>query len=156
MMLRLVLFNLLYVTSSLFALVRGGAPERMAALILIADFELSLFVVNPMAGRYAGVEWAMFGVDFAAFAALYLLSILSTRFWPMWMAALQGCVALSHLVGFRRDIIAWAYGTMVASWSYLLLAILAIATWRHMRRLARHGVDPSWSWELPEAYRRSR
>jgi hypothetical protein len=155
-MIRILVFNLFYVVVCLFALVRGGPPERIGALILVADFELSLFVVGPMSRRFSGVEWPMFGVDFAAFAALYLLSILSARYWPIWMAALQGCVALSHLVGFRRDIIAWAYGTAVASWSYLLLAILAIATWRHIRRRAQFGIDPAWSWELPEAYRRSR
>jgi len=155
-MIRILVFNLFYVAACLFALVRGGLPERIGALVLVADFELSLFVVGPMSHRFRGVEWPMFGVDFAAFAALYLLSILSARYWPIWMAALQGCVALSHLVGFRRDIIAWAYGTMVASWSYMLLAILAIATWRHIRRRSQFGIDPSWSWELPEAYRRSR
>ena len=155
-MIRILVFNPFYVVACLFALVRGGPPERIGALILVADFELSLFVVGPMSHRFSGVEWPMFGVDFAAFAALYLLSILSARYWPIWMAALQGCVALSHLVGFRRDIIAWAYGTTVASWSYLLLAILAIATWRHIRRRAQFGIDPAWSWQLPEAYRRSR
>lgn len=72
------------------------------------------------------------------------------------MAALQGCVALSHLVGFRRDIIAWEYGTAVASRSYVLLAIFAIATWRYVRRRTQFGIDPAWSWEHSEAYRRSR
>lgn len=155
-MIRILVFNLFYVTACLFALVRGGPPERIGAGILIADFELSLFVVAPMSHRFSGVEWPMFGVDVAAFAALYLLSLFSARFWPVWMTALQGCVALSHLVGFRRDIIAWAYGTMVASWSYLLLAILMIATWRHLRRLTRFGIDPAWSSQLPDTYRRSR
>ena len=110
---------------------------------------LALLLLNIIVGRVADKadDWR---------TALIVLSILSARYWPIWMTALQGCVALSHLVGFRRDIIAWAYGTMVASWSYMLLAILAIATWRHIRRRSQFGIDPSWSWELPEAYRRSR
>lgn len=153
-MTRIIIFNLFYVAVCLFALTRGGLPERIGMLILVADFELSLLVVAPMPHRFSGVEWPMFAVDFVAFAAFYALSILSARFWPIWMAALQGCVALSHLVGFRHDILAWVYGTTVASWSYLLLAILAIATVRHRRRLARFGIDPVWSWDLPEAGRR--
>src|SRR3546814_6250761 len=67
-----------------------------------------------MHSRFSGVEWPMFAVDSAAFAALYILSLISTRYWPAWMAAMQGCVALSHLSGLRLDIIPWAYGTVVA------------------------------------------
>src|SRR3546814_4105292 len=76
-----------------------------------------LWVVAPMHSRFSGVEWPMFAVDSAAFAALYILSLISTRYWPAWMAAMQGCVALSHLSGLRLDIIPWAYGTVVAGWA---------------------------------------
>jgi len=47
-MIRILVFNLFYVVACLFALVRGGAPERIGALILVADFELSLFVVGEL------------------------------------------------------------------------------------------------------------
>jgi len=151
-MLRILVFDLLYVSCCLFAFVRGGVPERLGALILIADFELSLLVVEPMSGRFSGVEWSVFYVDLFAFFALYLLSVLSARYWPIWAAAVQGAVALSHLTGLRSDIIPWAYGSMVAIWSYLLLIILAVATWRRRRRLKRYGLDPAWYWQLPSWY----
>jgi len=152
-MIRILIFNTLYIVSSLFALIRGGAPERIGAIILIADFQLSAWVVEPMHSRFAGVEWPMFAVDTAAFAALYILSLVTTRFWPAWMAGIQGCVALSHLAGLRLEIIPWAYGTVVAAWAYAMLAILAVATWRHSQRIQRYGTDPAWCWELPSAYR---
>lgn len=152
-MIRILIFNTLYIVSSLFALIRGGAPERIGAIILIADFQLSAWVVEPMHSRFAGVEWPMFAVDTAAFAALYILSLVTTRFWPAWMAGIQGCVALSHLAGLRLEIIPWAYGTVVAAWAYAMLAMLAVATWRHRQRIQRYGTDPAWCWELPSAYR---
>lgn len=152
-MIRILIFNSLYIVSSLFALVRGGAPERIGAIILIADFQLSAWVVEPMHSRFAGVEWAMVAVDSGAFAALYILSLVTTRYWPAWMAGIQGCVALSHLAGLRLEIIPWAYGTVVASWAYFMLAILAVATWRHRKRIRRYGADPAWRWQLPAAYR---
>jgi len=151
-MLRILIFDLLYVSCCLFALIRGGAPERFGALILIADFELSLLVVEPMNGRFSGIEWSVFYVDLFAFLALYLLSILSARYWPMWAAAVQGAVALSHLTGLRSDIVPWAYGSMVAIWSYILLIMLAAAARRHRQRLKRYGLDPAWSWHLPSWY----
>ncbi|WP_371421282.1 hypothetical protein [Tardiphaga sp.] len=151
-MLRILIFDLLYVGCCLFALIRGGAPERLGALILIADFELSLLVVEPMSGRFSGVEWSVFFVDLFAFFAVYLLSILSARYWPIWVAAVQGAVTMSHLTGLRSDIVPWAYGSMVAIWSYLLLIMLAVATWRHRRRLKRYRMDPAWSWQLPSWY----
>src|SRR3546814_6330602 len=120
-MVRLLIFNALYAFSSLFALIRGGAPESIGAIILIADFQLSAWVVAPMHSRFSGVEWPMFAVDSAAFAALYILSLISTRYWPAWMAAMHGCVALSQLSGLRLDIIPWAYGTAVAGWAYAML-----------------------------------
>jgi hypothetical protein len=152
-MVRILIFNALYILSSLFALIRGGAPERIGALILIADFQLSLWVVAPMHSRFAGVEWPMLAVDAAAFAALYALSLVTTRYWPAWMAAIQGCVALSHLSGLRPEILPWAYGTVVAAWAYIMLTMLAIATWRHQQRIRRYGADPAWSWELSPSYR---
>lgn len=152
-MVRLLIFNALYSFASLFALIRGGAPERIGAIILIADFQLSACVVAPMHSRFTGVEWPMFAVDSAAFAALYILSLISTRYWPAWMAGMQGCVALSHLSGLRLDIIPWAYGTVVAGWAYAMLVMLIIATCRHRKRLRRYGADPAWYWQLPASYR---
>ena len=152
-MIRILIFNLLYVFSCLFALIRGGVPERIGALILIADFQLSAWAVEPMPSRFAGVEWTMFAVDAGAFLALYILSLATTRYWPAWMAGIQGCVAVSHLAGLRMEIIPWAYGTVVAGWAYVLLAILVVATWRHRQRIRLYGVDPAWHWELPASYR---
>lgn len=152
-MLRVVAFNLLYVLSCAYALLRGGAPERLGAVILIANFQLSHWLIAPLESRYADVEWAMFCVDGTAFLALYALSICSTRFWPIWMAAIQGVVAISHLSGLRPDVIPWAYGNAIALWAWVLVSILATATWRHRRRLRHYGVDPAWPHQLPPSYR---
>ncbi|WP_148291412.1 MULTISPECIES: hypothetical protein [Brevundimonas] len=149
----MVIFNLLYILSCSYALLRGGAPERIGAVILIANFQFSHWLIAPLESRYADVEWAMFCVDGVAFLALYALSISSTRFWPIWMAAIQGVVAISHLAGLRPDVISWAYGNAVALWAWVLVAILASATWRHQFRLRRFGSDPAWPRQLPPSYR---
>jgi cytochrome c-type biogenesis protein CcmH/NrfF len=38
-----------------------------------------------------------------------------------------------------------AYAFVLALWSYPMLLLLVAGTWNHQRRLARFGVDKSWS-----------
>ena len=152
-MTRMLVFNLLYVATCVYALWKGGAPERIGAAILIADFQLSHWVIAPFVSRYGAVEWAMMGVDLSACLGLYAMSLFTARYWPMWVTAFQGVVVLSHIAGSRPDVIPWAYGNSVALWAYVLLALLALATWRHRRRLARYGIDPAWQSQLPASYR---
>jgi hypothetical protein len=144
-LLRILLFNLFYAGTSVFALWKGGAPERIAVLFLAADFQLSHWFLKPIVSRYSGVEWPVFAIDTVAFLGFYILSLLTTRYWPIWMAAVQGCVALSHLTGMRVDVIPAAYGNFVVVWSYILLIILIVATIRHRARVARDQIDPAWS-----------
>ncbi|ATI80845.1 hypothetical protein [Sphingobium yanoikuyae] len=152
-MIRIFLFNFFYMGTCGFALWRGGLPERLGAILLVADFQLSHWLIRPVALRYSGVEEAMFAVDLAAFMGFFAISLFSTRYWPLWMATVQGCVAAGHMSGLRPDVIPFAYGNYVALWSYLLLVMLFVATVRHRRRRLRYGADPSWRWQLSQIYR---
>lgn len=152
MMIRVIIFNAFYITTCLYALVRGGAAERAGVVILIANFQLSHWLISPLPDRYGQTEWGMFAVDGGTFFALFGVALISNRFWPLWMTAVQGVVAFSHFASFRADIIPIAYGNAVALWSYVLLAMLGVATRRHQRRLGRFGFDPSWVWQDPAAY----
>eukprot|EP00456_Euglypha_rotunda_P077069 TRINITY_DN7255_c0_g1_i2.p2 TRINITY_DN7255_c0_g1~~TRINITY_DN7255_c0_g1_i2.p2 ORF type:complete len:231 (+),score=25.71 TRINITY_DN7255_c0_g1_i2:862-1554(+) len=153
-MIRIIVFNLLYAGTCAFTWWRGGKPERFAMVVLIADFQLSHWAIRPLVSRYSGVEHAMLAVDLAAFLAIYAMSLFSSRYWPIWMAALQACVVAGHINGLRPDVVPFAYGNIVALWSYMLLGMLIVATIRHQRRIARYGDDPSWRWELSEDYRK--
>ncbi len=150
-MVRVLLFNLLYLGCCGYALWRGRGPERWGALILIADFQLSHLLVGPVTTRFAGgVEWPVFWTDLTAFLALYGLSIASTRFWPIWIAGIQLVVTLSHLAPLSPRIIPWAASNAVGLWGYPLLLVLAIGAHRAWSRRQREH-DPSWSWQLDEA-----
>lgn len=153
-MLRLILFNGLFVGSCGYALLRGGAPERIAAALLALNFELSYLALPHVAARFSSFQGAVFAIDLATLACLFALGAASSRFWPIWLAGLQGAVVLSHLLGAAPGVIAWTYSWAVAAWSYPMLVLLAVATWRHRRRLARYGMDPAWHWQQPLAYRR--
>jgi hypothetical protein len=43
------------------------------------------------------------------------------------------------------DVLTWHYAVIMSIWSYPILAIMVLGTWRHQQRVARSGDDPSWS-----------
>jgi len=62
------------------------------------------------------------------------------------VSALLGLGVLGHLARWAGpDAIPWAYAVVLTIWSYPILAIIAIGTFNHQRRLKRLGTDPSWS-----------
>ena len=89
-MIRIIVFNLFYVGTCAFSWLRGGRPERLAMVILVADFQLSHWMIRPLASRYSGVEHALLAIDLTALLAFYAMALVSSRYWPIWMAALQG------------------------------------------------------------------
>jgi hypothetical protein len=141
--LRFEFFILLVAVSSLYAVIRGGAPERLTALLLLTAFILSL-LVRSRHGSYTHVEVGVFLVDVALFAALYLLSLLSTRFWPIWMSGMQGVGVLAHCAILAPPVTPFAYAAMTDFWGYPMSVLLMVATRRHRLRLARTGTDDPW------------
>ena len=149
-MVRFILFEILFWTSIPYALFRGGAPERAAALIFVIDFTALPFLLgSDVAHRFATTEWAVVWFGIFAFVGLLLIALRSKRFWPLWMTAMQGNVVLSHLVSAVAPLVnGWTYGTALAMWSYLQLALLAAATWRGRHSEMVDADAPSWpgSW----------
>jgi len=128
-----------------YAVIRGGAPERLFALMCVAGFAVTLLVETPQPHAFRHVEFGVFFVDLAMFCALFVLSVFSTRFWPIWMTAMQGLTVLAHVMALMPEPSPFGYQAMEQFWSYLQLMLLIVATWRHRRRLARYGTDPSWT-----------
>jgi len=141
--LRFEFFILLVAVSCLYAAIRGGAPERITALLLLTAFILSLLLRSPH-GSYTHVEVGIFLVDVGLFAALYLLSILSTRFWPIWMSGMQGVEVLAHCAILAPPVTPFAYAVMIDFWGYPMSVLLIVATRRHRLRLGRRGTDDPW------------
>ena len=142
--------NLFYLTLLLsccaYALLRGGAPERIGVLVVAANAVLSFAVVSAPPIRFQGVEIGVFIVDAIAFVAFAFLAVRADRFWPIWVSAFLGLGVLGHLAQWLGpDVIPWAYAAVLSIWSYPILGIIALGTWHHQRRLAHVGVDNSWS-----------
>jgi hypothetical protein len=130
----------------MYALLKGGAPERFGATILAVGSILSLAARSSATGRFGSVEVGVFLADVATLIAFLVLALRAERYWPLWLAALQIIGTAGHVVKLADpDTIPRAYAVALVFWSYPMLLLIALGTWRHQRRLARNGVDPSWS-----------
>ncbi len=71
----------------LYAVTRGGLPERLAVLILVVAIIASHFA--PVAGQYRfqKMEVGLLAVDSGMFLSTMLLSLRAQRYWPMWLSA---------------------------------------------------------------------
>jgi hypothetical protein len=152
-----IVFLGLWLGSSVYAGVRGGAPERLVAATLLCAGVLTNVLgvlLRPAGGDYASFEVGVALTDLAVFVAITLIAMTSTRFWPMLQAGMMGCDVFGHLAKpLGPDILPEAYYATVAIWGYPMLILLVVATWRHRVRLARYGVDYAWVRDLPQRYR---
>lgn len=130
----------------IYSLLRGGAPERIGTTILLVGSLLTLATVSTLARSYSSVETAVFFVDVATLVAFLLLALRAERFWPIWVTSLQLLGMSGHVVKVADpDTIPRAYAFAAIFWSYPMVLLLALGTWRHQQRLDRNGADPSWS-----------
>lgn len=137
----------------LYAFLLGGTPERIVAGIFVVGAVLSRQVEVSRVRPFHSLEIGILHVDLAMFGLFIGLALLTTRFWPMAMASLQGTQVLGHFAHLiDHGTLPRAYFALAVLWSLPMLMLLAIGTWRHRRRRNRYGRDYSWAWQLPEAY----
>jgi hypothetical protein len=129
-----------------YTLFKGGAPERIAASILALGSALTVAALPPPGTSYMSVEIGVFLVDVGCLIAFLILALRAERFWPLWVTGLQAIGIGGHAIklvdptGFP-----WTYAFALAFWSYPMLLLIVLGTWRHQQRLAKFGADRSWS-----------
>ena len=138
-MLRLILFNLLLVGSCSYALWKGRRDERTTALVCLGATAASYLMIRTSDFRYVGVELGVLIVDALTLAAFIFVALRSDRFWPLWVSGLQLTTSVAHLLkALQPDLVPIAYAAAGRLWSYPILVILIIGTWR-VQSKARWG-----------------
>ena len=130
------IFYILLFSICAYAFWFGGRDERLVAGMCIVGTFATVALVSPLEHRYAGIEVGVLAVDFAMFLGFVAVAMKTRRFWPLWIAGLQLTTTFGHLLkGINFDLLPQAYGAALIFWSYPILIILAIGTWRSRRRL---------------------
>jgi len=121
-----------------FAFWRGHNDERIAAATCLIATLVQLFVVTPTARRYSDVEVGVLLVDLSVLVVFVFIALQSRRFWPLWVAGLQLTTIFGHaLKAVQLSLLPYAYAGALRFWSYPILLIVAIGTWRtHQRSVA--------------------
>ncbi|MEO8176237.1 MAG: hypothetical protein ABI626_06215 [Sphingomicrobium sp.] len=136
-MLRVLFYFTLLIGVAAYALWRGRRDERIAALTCVAASlgSFALLVSHP--SDYASLEQGVAVIDFAALVAFTWIALKSNRFWPLWVAGLQLTSIMGHALKYSdSSMLPVVYATSLASWSYVILLIIAFGTWRGDRSRA--------------------
>jgi len=122
-----------------YAFWRGRSDERVAAATCLLATLIQLLVVSPTVRRYSGVETGVLLVDLAVLAVFVGIALQSKRFWPLWIAGLQLTTVFGHVLkAVQLSLLPFAYAAALRFWSYPILLIVAIGTWRtHQRQMRR-------------------
>ncbi|UUL82570.1 hypothetical protein [Sphingomonas qomolangmaensis] len=130
-----------------YACLRGGAPERLIAVLLLLAMSWAAALPHDASTSYHGVYWALVRVDLVLFVCLTGVALLADRYWPMGIAALQLLALMAHGVkGYDHGVLAIAYWLVVGKTAYFMLAVMIIGTVRHRDR-QRLGL-PEYAWSF--------
>ncbi|MDQ0252226.1 energy-converting hydrogenase Eha subunit C [Sphingomonas kyeonggiensis] len=140
-----IVYLALLVGCCLYALARGGTPERAAVGILVSA--VAATILSPAAGshRFYQLELNLLVIDGTLFLAMTVLALKAQRYWPMWLAAVKLNTVVTHLLILSPTLPPWSYAIANAAWSYPSPLLIAIGAVRHRQRLKRYGADPAWS-----------
>ena len=132
--------------AAVFAVARGGPPERMAAGIIVCWVitDVSYHLVFGPSG-FDAVDPVHLVLDGVELVAIVWLALRANRMWPLWAAAAQLICVSGHVAvlvspeGMRR-----AYWAMTQLPPYIQLTALLLGAIAHARRYERIGPYRSW------------
>ncbi len=142
---RTTVFLILFGAACIYALYRGGAPERWVAVVIIGMLVLdpAVHLVTPL--EYAALDPGHFVIDLAGWLALLAIALRANRFWPLWVVSLQTIAMVSHATRLLdMTIHPKAYMIMQIASSYPLLIVLMMGTYYHQKRMQIIGTDRPW------------
>lgn len=124
---------------------RGRTDERLAAGACFGATLFTHFILGPLKIRYSTVEPGLLALDIAMLAIFVAIALRSSRFWPLWVAGLQLTMSMAHVLkAIDEHLLPRAYAAAVVFWTYPILLIIAIGTWRQHRRELRDRDTPAY------------
>lgn len=114
---------------------RGRLDERTAAVICLMASIASFAIGRLFDAQFDSIEHGLLAIDVVVLALFVAIALRSARYWPLWIAGLQLSTLLAHVFkAVDYDLIPEVYAAAERFWSYPILIVLLIATWRSRRR----------------------
>jgi uncharacterized membrane protein YecN with MAPEG domain len=133
-----LIFWILLLFVFVFALVRGRTDERIAAGACLVATLVTHFILGPMKLQYDSIEPGLAAIDAGMLAVFVALALRSSRFWPLWVAGLQLTMSMAHVFkAVDFTLLPRAYAAAAVFWSYPILLIILVGTWRTSRKGAQ-------------------
>ncbi|MGU3389934.1 hypothetical protein [Sphingomonas sp. M1A8_2b] len=147
---RVWIFYSIQLAASAYAILRGGAPERLTGLALLLAAVSTGIVERNVPSLFSGLELGVMIVDLMLLAVMIGITLSADRFWPAWVTALHALGTGAHLArAISPDVIRLVYALLSAAWSYPIVLLLVIGTARHSQRIRARGWDLDWSRQDP-------
>ncbi|MEG3083125.1 hypothetical protein U1707_05685 [Sphingomonas sp. PB2P12] len=147
---RVLIFYTIQLAASGYAILRGGAPERLTGLALLIAALSTGIVERNVTSLFSGLELGVMIVDLILLAVMIGITLSADRFWPAWVTALHALGTGAHLArAISPDVIRLVYALLSAAWSYPIVLLLVIGTARHSQRIRAKGWDLDWSRQDP-------
>jgi hypothetical protein len=137
-----ILYWLLLLATCLFAFRGGRRDERIAASVALGASLLTLIAHSIAVVNYSVVEGSDMLIDIVVLASFVVIALQSQRFWPLWVAGLQMTSTLAHLMkALDPTLIPHAYAAAARLWSYPILLIIIVGTWRSHQSRIRESAE---------------
>jgi hypothetical protein len=118
-----------------YAFWRGRNEERVAAGACLLATIVTVWIIPPARLRYSAMDSSQLAIDAAMLVTFVAIALRSERFWPLWVAGLQLTTSMSHLMkAIDSDLVPRVYAAAAVFWSYPILFIILVGTWRGARR----------------------
>ena len=118
-----------------FAFMKGDETERFAAGAYVLGWFASMLLQTD--GELYEVQWGVFGVDLVMLVVLGALVWKSKKSWPVWAAACDLLIVMSHIVlmvDIRPPMVAFITVVNLAGYGVLLsLAVGTFWAWQERR-----------------------
>lgn len=114
-----------------YALLRGGRPERRGAFITLTAWSTTIVVRLLVTSAWVPGHLAILVIDLTVTAGFWWLAMATPRFWPVWAFGFALGDIFTSLAGtLLPNVPLLAYHSGLGIYADLALASLAIGTWR--------------------------
>jgi hypothetical protein len=111
-----------------YASVNGGRTGKAGSAIFILATILSAAAVR-MNPNWAGPSLELFAVDGGCLVALFILALISNRFWPIWALGFQIVAVATHLATlFIPDVVPKSFQALLSFWAIPILWVMVAGT----------------------------